>query len=94
MIPVLGNRDSINDILSWLQENKIWSRGAFGAHVQDLNGVDDCLLSGVQAVDNILFGNDETIMNGSVGEVNFEVDLDKPFIRDDIVQKDKKNDAF
>ena len=71
--------------LDWLQYKKIWSRGAFGSHNQDLNNVDDCLVAGVEAVDNILFGTEESVVKGKVVDVSFEIDMEKPFIRDDIV---------
>merc|ERR1712004_525050 len=91
-IPILGSRSEKKSTLEWLQNKKVWSRGALGSHNQDLNGPDDCIIAGFQAVDNLLFGSEETVMEGKYpSDLKFEVDIDREFIRDDL-SRDQEDD--
>lgn len=36
-IPILGSKHEKMATLEWLQNKKVWSRGALGSHNQDLN---------------------------------------------------------
>lgn len=58
--PFLG-RDSILDTVDpELRSHGIWSRGRFGAWKYEVSNQDHSLMQGVEAVDHILFGSEET----------------------------------
>ena len=95
-VPVIGSRESLDSGLAWLKSNNIWSRGALGAglSMSRQNGPDDCFLVGVQAVDNLLFDEEETILGGNLAAAGnvFDVDPEKEIKREDIKRPGEEED--
>jgi len=58
--PWKGRDDVLNAVQPELQKLGIWSRGRFGGWKYEVSNQDHSLMQGVEAVDHILFGTDET----------------------------------
>ncbi len=58
--PFLGRDELLESIDPQLQEMGIWSRGRFGAWKYEVSNQDHSIMQGVEAVDHILSGTEET----------------------------------
>lgn len=71
--PFLGRDAVLDPIEDGLRARRIWSRGRFGAWKYEVSNQDHSLMLGVEAVDNILLGAEETtyrypgVVNASKG---------------------------
>ncbi len=63
-IPALSRDDALRSIQPWLMQNDIWSRGRFGAWRYEAGNMDHSVMMGVEAVNNILEGEEETTFSG------------------------------
>ena len=61
--PVLTRDEVLEEMLPWLQERSVWSRGRFGSYKYEVSNQDHSLMVGVEAVDNILSGTEEFSLN-------------------------------
>jgi protoporphyrinogen oxidase len=64
-IPFLGRDELLEGIDPVLRELGIWSRGRFGAWKYEVANQDHCFMQGVEAVDHILAGAEETTYSRS-----------------------------
>lgn len=58
--PFAGREELCKPIFSILEEKDIYSRGRFGAWKYEVSNQDHSLMQGVEAVDHILYGSEET----------------------------------
>jgi protoporphyrinogen oxidase len=58
--PFVGRDDLLDRIDPQLLDHGIWSRGRFGAWKYEVSNQDHSLMQGVEAIDHILFGTEET----------------------------------
>lgn len=58
--PTLGRDKALNAIQPFLMENKIYSRGRFGAWKYEIGNMDHSFMQGVEAVDKIISNKQET----------------------------------
>lgn len=61
-VPFLGRDELLQRALPWLQERQVWSRGRFGAWRYEVSNQDHSVMQGVEAVDAMLFGKQETTL--------------------------------
>jgi protoporphyrinogen oxidase len=60
-IPTLGRDKALGIIQPWLREQRIWSRGRFGAWLYEIGNMDHSAMQGVEFVNQVLFGEKETV---------------------------------
>jgi len=58
--PFIGRDTLLNDVQKSLMELHIWSRGRFGGWKYEVANQDHSLMQGVEAIDNIMLGTEET----------------------------------
>lgn len=58
-IPTIGRDEYLDKIIPQLESNNIWSRGRFGGWKYEVSNQDHSFMQGVEAVDNIMFGDGE-----------------------------------
>lgn len=61
--PFLGRDDILDDVLPWLKERGIYSRGRFGSWKYEVGNQDHSCMVGVEAIDNIMYGAREFTLN-------------------------------
>lgn len=64
-VPSLGRDDALRRALPWLQQRQVWSRGRFGAWRYEVSNQDHSVMQGAEAVDAMLFGEEETTLWGN-----------------------------
>jgi UDP-galactopyranose mutase len=60
-IPSLGRDDALGVIQPWLRQQRIWSRGRFGAWLYEVGNMDHSTMQGVEAVNSALLHEPETV---------------------------------
>ena len=60
-IPSLGRDEALGVIQPWLRQQRIWSRGRFGAWLYEVGNMDHSTMQGVEAVNNALMHDAETV---------------------------------
>ena len=58
-VPTLTRDEALNEILPWLEERNIFSRGRFGAWKYEVSNQDHSLMQGVEVVESLLSGRPE-----------------------------------
>ncbi|XP_076368566.1 uncharacterized protein LOC143255963 [Tachypleus tridentatus] len=57
------DRDGVLEVaLPWLKEHSVWSRGRFGSYKYEIGNQDHSLMIGVEAVNNMLYGEEEVTL--------------------------------
>lgn len=59
-VPSLGRDDALRTIHTWLEENRIYSRGRFGGWKYEVGNMDHSVMQGVELMDRIMEGARET----------------------------------
>jgi UDP-galactopyranose mutase len=60
-VPTVGRDDALGTIQPWLRSRDIWSRGRFGAWLYEIGNMDHSAMQGVEFVNAVLHGEDETV---------------------------------
>ncbi len=60
-VPTVNRDGALATIQPWLRSQDIWSRGRFGAWLYEVGNMDHSAMQGVEAVNNALFGDPETV---------------------------------
>jgi len=60
-VPSTTRDESLGIIQPWLREQGVWSRGRFGAWLYEVGNMDHSAMQGVEAVNNFLSGDPETV---------------------------------
>jgi len=60
-IPSLGRDGALGMVQPWLRQQRIWSRGRFGAWLYEVGNMDHSTMQGVGAVNNALLDEPETV---------------------------------
>ncbi len=60
-VPTVGRDAALGTIQPWLRAHDIWSRGRFGAWLYEIGNMDHSAMQGVEFVDHVLLGEDETV---------------------------------
>ena len=61
-VPTLERDRALNMIQPWLESKNIYSRGRFGAWKYEVANMDHSVLQGIEAVDRVLLGKDESMV--------------------------------
>ena len=61
--PTLERNGELEDVIPWLQQRNIWSRGRFGTWKYEVSNQDHSLMLGVEAAENIMTGAEEVTLN-------------------------------
>lgn len=61
--PSVGRNNVLDEVLPWLRQHNIWSRGRFGSWKYEVANQDHSCMLGVEAADNILTGAKEMTLN-------------------------------
>jgi UDP-galactopyranose mutase len=60
-VPSVGRDRALGTIQPWLRSRDIWSRGRFGAWLYEIGNMDHSTMQGVEFVNHVLAGDDETV---------------------------------
>src|SRR3954447_12111099 len=60
-VPSTTRDESLGIIQPWLRQQGVWSRGRFGAWLYEVGNMDHSAMQGVEAVNNFLSGDPETV---------------------------------
>ncbi|HUQ62282.1 MAG TPA: FAD-dependent oxidoreductase, partial [Acidimicrobiales bacterium] len=60
-VPSVGRDAALGTIQPWLRSQDIWSRGRFGAWLYEIGNMDHSAMQGVEFVNHVLAGEDETV---------------------------------
>jgi UDP-galactopyranose mutase len=60
-IPSLGRDRALGVVQPWLRQQRIWSRGRFGAWLYEVGNMDHSTMQGVEAVNDALLDQPETV---------------------------------
>jgi protoporphyrinogen oxidase len=60
-VPFLGRDKVLREIQSFLMKNGIFSRGRFGGWKYEVGNMDHSVMQGIEVVDRILLGKEETV---------------------------------
>ena len=66
-VPTLDRDAALAVIEPWLQQRRIWSRGRFGAWRYEVGNMDHSFMQGVEWVDHVLDGAEETVWTPASG---------------------------
>jgi protoporphyrinogen oxidase len=66
-VPTLDRDAALAVIEPWLQQRRIWSRGRFGAWRYEIGNMDHSFMQGVEWVDQVLDGAEETVWTPASG---------------------------
>ena len=64
-IPTLQREHRLKKILPYLEERGVYSRGRFGAWRYEIGNMDHSLLQGIEVVERILEGKEESVLNSA-----------------------------